>query len=177
MPRGGKRDGAGRPSENKKAVTLRLSAENAEWLRTKGNQSKMVDSMIWAEKFQAKEALAEAIAHFLLDNSRKEIEGALGVPVKIDKILLCSRLDEVTVNRTRQNHFGFDSLAKKLDAQSKSIKLDRQQLKFLFSEITEGFRQDDWVRLNMAIRIRPVICGKTNKPHLGLPSEDKSNDD
>jgi uncharacterized protein (DUF4415 family) len=45
MPRGGRREGAGRRPENKETVTLRLDSTLVTYLRTKGSLSQVVNDL------------------------------------------------------------------------------------------------------------------------------------
>jgi hypothetical protein len=46
MPRGGKRDGAGRPKLNVKRVNFTLPPEHIAWLKSTGNASKAIRELI-----------------------------------------------------------------------------------------------------------------------------------
>jgi uncharacterized protein (DUF4415 family) len=46
MPRGGKRLGAGRPSEDKVKVSVTLDADLVEYLRTQGQLSQVLNALV-----------------------------------------------------------------------------------------------------------------------------------
>ena len=63
MPRGGKREGAGAPSQDKVSKSFRLRRELVEWLQTQPDQTKVIEEGI--------KAMQKLMSKFQLDNRGK----------------------------------------------------------------------------------------------------------
>ena len=106
MPRGGERKGAGRPKKHlKTAIGLRLEHSNASWLKARKGQGEMVDQMIRGQRIKELNALAEAMAHFLVTASPQEIAKAIHKVQDLPKFLEFSGLNSVDIEKDSRKSF------------------------------------------------------------------------